>query len=525
LGKLIHFGQGYYGPAFLKQHLDKLEALPFDGYLLSIPLADSDKYDGCNWVQEGFWNSRFPGPISDETFNAVLAVMQTIKFATHKDVFLYVGIRNGYLPKTDDEMSTFASIVGVNAKKVANLAKQSGICQGLIFDVEDPPMWARTDIDATIDPFQMWHISDLSATEDERALSMAAGKQLMNQFQAGFPELAIFFTYFYGAIYGDTNAGYWQVGSDNADRPVDGDDLALYYPFLDGMLSVTQERTRLIAGQENAYTLTPAAGADIDTFVPGKFEKLRNLLLQDVPSDSRLVNVNVRGIYQTNVSVGFGLEMDRFRPSAQVWSDTPDSNGTYPNNLYQPLVFEVLVRFALANAEYVFLWAHRNNLMWIDVDSSSGGTFRVPPDYVAAVSRVLYDRNRKMNPVFDWQGWRVSGGYEDGDDKWKTLWTPAPGIYLVQVGVHSGQGLGGGIWHYKAAMVLSVAWDHTHDAGPWDVTALNWSAFGFTTQSSISFRLQPCDDGSDLPADFQIRVRGDGNQPSAQIDIAYVQVG
>src|SRR5437016_2489844 len=127
--KLIEFGWDEPDEAFLKQYAAEMERnTPFDGCVFHVNYTKSGGCKG-NFMWD-VWSKR---AFKDEELAEGLATLKAAHFERMKHNFLRFNVTPGDVDWFDD--AGFAAIVN-NAKLAARVAKESGVCDGVLFDIE-----------------------------------------------------------------------------------------------------------------------------------------------------------------------------------------------------------------------------------------------------------------------------------------------------------------------------------------------------------------------------------------------------
>jgi hypothetical protein len=333
--KLIEFGWDEPDTAFMRRHIGQMEQAPFDGVVFHVNAVTSNgRPDDFLWQA---WGRR---AFADAELAPALADLKATPFQRFTDNFLRFNTSPGDVDWFDD----FSAILS-NARLAARIAHE-GRTAGILFDAEQyhaPLFDYRKQRDAATKPW------DAYAEQVRRR-----GREIMQAFQAGFPDLSIFLTFGYGVPWLEMR---------HRDVPLEACEYGLLVPFLDGMVEAATGRTRLVDGYEPAYF----HNKDLR-----KFAAAHRMLTTDVLS---IVAAPTR--YKRLLSIGFGLFLD-YDPQKRAWDGV---DGT--RNYYTPEEFEASVRAALEAADE-YVWIYSEAPRWW---SAAGSTVNLPEGYAEALRR------------------------------------------------------------------------------------------------------------------------------------------
>jgi hypothetical protein len=180
------------------------------------------------------------------------------------------------------------------------------------------------------------------------------GREVMNAFQEGYPDMRIFLTFGYSLPWNESQQGK---------RPLAECHYGLLAPFLDGMLDVANGKTILVDGNEGAYRFR-----DTNRFA-ASYRAMKQELLPIIGAD--------KNAYAKHFSLGFGLWMDC--DWRKVGWDTND----FSKNFYMPEAFENSVHVGLQTADD-YVWVYSEQPRWW---SKEGKMLKLPAAYDEAVRR------------------------------------------------------------------------------------------------------------------------------------------
>ena len=334
--RLIEFGWDEPDTAFMKEHIEEMERTPFEGCVFHInytrPVGEPQSF-----LWEAWGKKRF----KPEQLDAAISELKTTKFQKFKHNFL----RFNTTPADLDWFDDYSAVVN-NATLAAKVANEGG-CKGILFDVEEYANHLFTYANQRDKAAKSWDAYALQAH--------LRGKQVMEGFQKGYPDLIVFLTYGYGLPWDKSQEGR---------KPLEECDYGLLAPFLDGMISAAKGKTRFIDGNESAYWYS----------TPAHFSRGKSKLQKDV---RQIIENPVK--YAKIFSVSFGVWMD-FNWREQGWN-TKD----LAKNPRSPKLLEELTRKALSETnEYV--WVYSETPRWW---SASGKSEKLPLAYDTALRNAL----------------------------------------------------------------------------------------------------------------------------------------
>ena len=332
--KLIEFGWDEPDTAFMREHIQEMQATPFDGCVFHVNYTAGEKDQGnFTWA---CWGAR---RFTQGELEPALRDLKSTRFGRFNQNFLRFNTTPARLDWFDDH-----SAVLENARLAAWLAREGG-CPGVLFDIEQYD----------------GHLFDYRAQRDraEKSWELYAaqcrrrGREVMQAFQAGFPGLRVFLTFGYSLPWSESRSGKKALAECS---------YGLLAPFLDGMVQATEGTTRLVDGYEISYGYK-----DVSRF-GSAYETMKTGLLPIVSDPEK---------YERVFSFGFGVWLDHDWRKAG-W-DTTD----LAKNSYTPEAFERSVRQALVTADE-YVWVYSETPRWW---SKAGGAVKLPQAYVDALRR------------------------------------------------------------------------------------------------------------------------------------------
>ncbi len=334
--KLIEFGKDEPDTAFLRQHIARMEETPFDGTVFTIKYTSPDGSQGDfqweNWGKRAFTEAQFRPALED---------LKATPFRRFTHNFLRVNAAS----RDHDWFDDFAAIVQ-NARLAASIARQAdratGAVPGLLFDPEQ--------YNDKLFTYSARRDRATKSWDQYAAQARKRGREVMEAFQEGYPDLTVFCTLGY--------SGAWYAAQGG--KPLKECDYGLLAPFMDGMTEAVRGRTRIVDGYELGYYLNK------ETLHFGYKAMDRDLL--GIVADP--------GKYRRVTSLGFGLWMDKNFAS---WNTEDVSK-----NHWTPAEWEATVRKALElSDEYV--WVYTDTPRWWT--QPEGKPSKVPAAYDTAIRR------------------------------------------------------------------------------------------------------------------------------------------
>jgi hypothetical protein len=332
---LIEFGWDEPDPAFMRRHIAQMERSPFDGCVFHLTYATPDGKPG-QFVWEA-WSTR---AFTEAELRPALADLEATQFTRFTHNFLRFNTTPGDVDWFDD----FSAVL-TNARLAAQVAR-GGRAEGILFDAEQ--------YQAPLFNYRKQRDADTRSWEAYAVQARRRGRELMEAFQQGYPDLTVFLTFGYGLPW---------LESEKGKRPLADCNYGLLAPFLDGMVDAARGRTRMVDGFEPAYY----HDKDTSRFAVA-YEIVRETLLPIVADPAK---------YRGLISMGFGLWMD-YDSATKGWDGTDASR-----NFYTPDEFETSVRKALEIADE-YVWIYTEIPRWW---SSEGKSVNLPEGYADALRR------------------------------------------------------------------------------------------------------------------------------------------
>jgi len=332
--KLVEFGWDEPDTAFMRAHVAEMEKTPFDGCVFHAYATDAQGKQQpflweC-WSRQAFAESDLARSLSD---------LKATHFTRFTDNFL----RFNTTPADLDWFDDYAAVVN-NAKLAAAFAHK-GKCAGILFDIEQynhPLFNYAKQRDAGTKSFAQY-----------AAQARSRGREVMEAFQAGYPDVKILLTYGYSLP--------WAESMGKPSRLPEAS-YGLLAPFLDGMLDAARGSTHIIDGYESSY---------------GYKDTARFATAYQMMSSGLLPIVADSDKYHRYFSIGFGVWMDN-KARRAAW-DQRD----FAKNFYTPDAFEKTVRAALDRTDE-YVWIYTEQPKWW---TAQGIPDKLPAEYERALRR------------------------------------------------------------------------------------------------------------------------------------------
>lgn len=322
--KIIEWGWGTPTPAYVKEHIQDMEKLPFDGLVL-----DLKGNQGSSGTAELFsWNVWGAKSLRLEEYQESYEALRLIKFQKFTDNFL----RFNATPGNIDWFAPGFSVVISNAKLAAQIAKTCNL-KGILLDLEH---YGQEPFRYNSQPDREKH-----SFPDYQKQAKKCGREFMQAINAAYPEVTILLTYGYFLAY-------------SSKKPLEQAAYGLLPAFLDGMLEAASPATLIFDGWEFAY------GYKKEEEFQKAYEVMHQLLYE---------RCEVKDAFKQHYRASFGLWLDK----GKKWNGTDISK-----NYFTPQEFESSLRHALRRTDrYVWIYSEKPN-WW---------TNQVPYPYIDALRR------------------------------------------------------------------------------------------------------------------------------------------
>lgn len=342
--RLIEFGWDEPDTAFLRQHLREMEATPFDGCVYHVSYRRPDGSTG-NFTWECWGKKAF----GEADLQEALADLKASRWQRFTHNFL----RFNTTPADLDWFDDFAAVLG-NARLGAGLARE-GRSAGVLFDIEQ--------YNGQLFNYEKQRDAGTKPWKEYAEQTRHRGREVMEAFQEGFPDLTVFLTFGYSLPWSESMGGT---------RPLAQCSYGLLAPFLDGMVEAARGSARIVDGYELSYGHTKA-----EQLLQAR-RTVKEALLPIVVDPSAYARVG---------SLAFGIWLDH------DWRGRGWHTEDFAKNLRTPEAMTTILRAALeASDEYV--WIYSETPRWW---SPEGGPQKLPGAYAEAVRRA---RPALDNPFF-----------------------------------------------------------------------------------------------------------------------------
>jgi hypothetical protein len=332
--KLIEFGWDEPDTGFLRQHLAEMEQTPFDGCVFHAGYQRPGGRKGSFT-----WDSWSTNAFSEADLKKAFDDLKAVRSSRFQHNFLRFNTTPANLDWFDDHSAVLS-----NARLAARLVK-AGKCPGLLFDIEqyDRPLFDyRKQRDAKTKSWEVY-----AAQVRQR------GREVMEAFQDGYPDLTVFLTFCYSLPWLESGAGRGALAECH---------YGLLAPFVDGLVEAARGSTRLVDGHEISYGYREAA------LFAAAYRTMEKGLLPIVRDPEK---------YRRTVSFGFGLWMDH------DWRKNGWNVDDLSKNYFTPQTFEASARAALVAADE-YVWVYTETPRWW---SEEGRPVKLPPAYAEALRR------------------------------------------------------------------------------------------------------------------------------------------
>jgi hypothetical protein len=332
--KLIEFGWDEPDTAFMSAHAEELERSPFDGCVFHAEARKAGARSGSfTWES---WGTR---AFTEADLQPALEELRAVRFHRFTENFLRFNTTPAKLDWFDDY-----GVVLTNAQVAAWFVKQAK-CKAILFDIEQ--------YEGQLFDFRKQKDATEKGWEGYAAKARERGREVMNAFQQGAPDLTIFLTFGYSLPWRESRAGKNALADCH---------YGLLAPFLDGMVEAAKGRTRLIDGNESSYGYR-----DTNRFAAA-YRGMKDDLLPIVREPAK---------YRQVFSFSFGLWLDN------DWRKLGWNETDFSRNYFSPETFEASVRQALAVADD-YVWIYSETPRWW---SKEGTPVKLPNAYDAALRR------------------------------------------------------------------------------------------------------------------------------------------
>lgn len=331
--KLIEFGWDEPDPAFMRRHLAELERTPFDGcvyHVVTTPAAGG-KRENFTWA---VWGRR---AIPPEALAAAREELAATPFRRFSSNFLRFNTTPADLDWFDDHGAVMA-----NARLAARIARE-GRSRGVLLDTEE--------YQGRLFTYGRQRDASRRSWAEYAEQARRRGRELMEAFQEGFPDLVVFLTFGPSLPYRVSRGGH---------VPLERCDYGLLLPFCEGLAEGARAGTRIVDGHELSYGFRE----------PERFEDACGLMKKGVLSFVRDPERHRR-----HFQAGFGIWMDH------DWRKHGWDPVNVRKNYFAPEALERAARAALELADE-YVWIYSETPRWW---SEAGGPVKLPAAYDSAL--------------------------------------------------------------------------------------------------------------------------------------------
>ncbi|NER34622.1 MAG: hypothetical protein F6J93_11445 [Oscillatoria sp. SIO1A7] len=308
--KIIEWGWSTPSPTYIKEHIEELEQLPFDGLGIELKVNQGSIHPyNSGWNYLFSWNVWGRKALNPEDYSESIEALKNTQFNKFTDNFLIFHVMPGIVDWYDDD---FKSVIA-NVKLAAEIVKDCHL-KGILLDVEH--------YRAALPPFSyasQLH-SDRQDFEDYQKKVRARGREFMKAINKVSKEIDILLTF-----------GY-QI-SNYQNQSLEASVYGLLPAFLDGMLEAAAN-SMIFDGWEYSYGYKTEK----------EFEEAR-----------KSIKINFLDI--TKVRESF---IKHYRASFGLWVDYRHSfdRNDFNKNYFTPKDFESSVKLALKHSDrYVWIWS------------------------------------------------------------------------------------------------------------------------------------------------------------------------
>ena len=336
--KLLEWGWKSPSVQDFRDHIDRIEAAPFDGTVISVTGTNGDRQVN---LARHFWCDK---PFKREYFADAVRDLKAAKRKQFTDCFLRVNVTPGDVCFLDDKSW---SVILENAKVAAWVAKDSKL-KGWMFDVEQ----YKKQVFKYADQNKM----QPGTFEEYEKATRRRGGDFIRAINSEFPDITILMTFGYSLAIGDHN---------RLPEALYG----LLPAFLDGVLEAESEKTTMIDGLEFAYGFKTRA----------EFETLKALMRINGKALSK-----VPELYEKRMKMGYGIWIDNNSSGKRGWDpEHPEKN------YFSPKEIEASICMGLELTE-TYVWLYSQRLNWYTRDAvtepylSAVANAQTPPKKVRA---------------------------------------------------------------------------------------------------------------------------------------------
>lgn len=317
--KLIAWGWDTAYPSKIQMNIRTIEALPFDGIVLTHFKA-RDGREEVMFEWRGFGSERF----EEHQLAGTIDTLRSIRFRRFTDNFLRFNTQPGGVDWFDD----FSSIVQ-NCALWAKVARDAGM-KGWLFDLED--------YNERVFTFGKQKYATRRSFDEYAHQVHLRGTQVMHEVQAIYPNITLILSVAHSYV----------NRSPDAARRLQTLESGLLPAFVNGLIEASGPRVRLIDGQEQAYGHLTAR-----EFAAG-YRAIREDALELVPAELR---EKYRGTMEAGVGMWANYQLAVPVTTSRYW---PPHYMTPQQRLR---LFEQNVYHALATTDE-YAWLYSEQMGW-----------------------------------------------------------------------------------------------------------------------------------------------------------------
>jgi hypothetical protein len=306
--KLLEWGWDTPSPSYVRDHIDEMEKVPFDGLVLSLTANGKHDLSRRPDRQACFPSRSFGAKVlKREEYSESIDALRAIQFKRFTDNFLRMNVTPGDVDWFANEFPAVA-----NAGLLAGVAHECKL-KGILLDTE---AYDGQLFNYSRQPGKASH-----SLEDYQRQVRSRGREFMGAINASYPNVTIMITLGYSmAHFPDESAQKYQ----------------LLPAFLDGMLEAADAGTIIYDGWEYAYNFRTEK----------EFADTRKIIRQ-----TALTWTAVPDAMRAHWRASFGLWLDY----DAHWDQT-----NFSKNFFSPTQFEQSVHQAMRYTDrYVWIWSQK----------------------------------------------------------------------------------------------------------------------------------------------------------------------
>jgi hypothetical protein len=383
--KIIHFFQYWPTAKYLKENIQGLQSLPFDGFVIwaTTVLDGKEERLAFRW-----WS---PEEIGEEHVAEMMRDLKATDFGRFTENFLLVHSQSAPLPAPswwDDEAW---EKITTNMVLAARIAKECGL-KGIFFEAEhysaaETPYKYRFNYSYSQSEekklLERGLIEKLHTWEEYASAARRRGREIMSAMCGVYPNITVL-----------SHPGWHENAKFRRDlfrqKHLSESDYGLLAPFADGLLEGAGEEAVICDGNTNCYPLT------LNKRFVARREMIKNAY--DVSA--------VPGLYKKKMKVACGIMMD-FGFHQDQWYTAPQDFG---RNHFTPIDLGNALYFGLLSSDrYVWLYSELDGAVFLEnvyghwQDPKEHAKPTVSDEYILAIRRAReprgLDTGRDNSPV------------------------------------------------------------------------------------------------------------------------------